>query len=432
VRPRCRTRAVKGLPLRPPDVGGVQPGSREAVARICYADVHVSAGPTEGDRLELFLAVLLPYNVRDDRHRRLERVLGHARGAAVEDPLTADLPRRRRLDVLHLSSVEQVFEFVRTAQAMPAAYTLSTAGLRQITPISFGLGGLYEVNEVLVPVVAVLLVYGLTFLGKFWQDREQRRGEQFTAEAAIKELLEDKRWAKRSFAAIQQRAGGLTDDELRQLLVRAGAERFQSQAGEELWGLRERNKDLERESNTMTTTEPTPEPIGQPTDPDPFSTNYAPQPQPISPDPEKPPPVQVNALASLALNLALLGTAIFAVIVGHKAMKELKEWETRWPTQKGRTQAVIALILGYIQTILYAVFLATLIAAAFNSGRDSTSSISELHSECANGDMYSCDQLYAESEPGSAEARFGYTCGGRRPVTNTWCTDQGAADFGSQ
>ncbi len=180
----------------------------------------------------------------------------------------------------------------------------------------------------------------------------------------------------------------------------------------------------------MTATEPTPEPIGQPTDLDPYSTNDEVQPQPISPDPEKPPPVQVNALASLALNLALLGTAIFAVIVGHKAMKELKVWETRWPTQKGRTQAVIALILGYIQTIFWTLALVALIVAAISGwGSAPASNISELHSECANGDMYSCDQLYVESEADSAEERFGDTCGGRQSAGN-WCSPRGEEEFG--
>jgi hypothetical protein len=99
-------------------------------------------------------------------------------------------------------------------------------------------------SEVVVPALVALAVALLTSLGTFWLQRERLRTElrtQFMAEAAIVHLLEDKRWGRRSFAAIQHRIGGFGDDELRQLLVRAGAVRFRSGTGEELWGLRKRN-----------------------------------------------------------------------------------------------------------------------------------------------------------------------------------------------
>jgi hypothetical protein len=103
-------------------------------------------------------------------------------------------------------------------------------------------------SEVVVPAVVALAVALLTSLGTFWLQRERLRTElrtQFMAEAAIVQLLEDTRW-RRSFAAIQHRIDGFGDDELRQLLVRAGAVRFRNEAGEELWGLRRRNiKDVD-------------------------------------------------------------------------------------------------------------------------------------------------------------------------------------------
>lgn len=63
------------------------------------------------------------------------------------------------------------------------------------------------------------------------------------AESAIVRLLKHPRWAKRSFKQISARLGGFEDNELRRLLVRAGAVRF-SKDGVEYWGLVERNRDL--------------------------------------------------------------------------------------------------------------------------------------------------------------------------------------------
>lgn len=76
--------------------------------------------------------------------------------------------------------------------------------------------------------------------------RAQLRTE-FMAEEAIVRLLRHRNCSKRSFEAIQARIGGFGDDELRRLLVRAGAVRFGNGKGEEFWGLRDRNdEELER------------------------------------------------------------------------------------------------------------------------------------------------------------------------------------------
>lgn len=68
---------------------------------------------------------------------------------------------------------------------------------------------------------------------------------EFMAEEVAKKLLESPQWRMRSFSAIQKRLGGFDDDELRKILVRAGAIRFENKAkeGEELWGLINRNKE---------------------------------------------------------------------------------------------------------------------------------------------------------------------------------------------
>ncbi len=66
---------------------------------------------------------------------------------------------------------------------------------------------------------------------------------EYMAEEAINQLLR-KAEPKRTFKAIAARVGGFTDEELRRLLVRAGALRFQKTSnGTELWGLRERNEE---------------------------------------------------------------------------------------------------------------------------------------------------------------------------------------------
>ncbi len=65
---------------------------------------------------------------------------------------------------------------------------------------------------------------------------------EFMAEQAARILLTKERWEKRTFAEIQKRLGGFTDDDLRKILVRAGAVRFIADDGSELWGLISRNE----------------------------------------------------------------------------------------------------------------------------------------------------------------------------------------------
>ena len=72
--------------------------------------------------------------------------------------------------------------------------------------------------------------------------REELRTE-FMAEAAIRDLLLHETWPLRSFSVIKKRVRGFEDNELRQLLIRAGAVCFEDKAGEEMWGLRTRNED---------------------------------------------------------------------------------------------------------------------------------------------------------------------------------------------
>lgn len=103
-------------------------------------------------------------------------------------------------------------------------------------------GNLHVVlTSIVVPAVTAVIAALLTLLV---QERKLRRDYrlEFMAENAARELLESKQWQKRSFTAIKARLGGFDDDELRKVLVRAGAVRFKGKGGEELWGLLKRNE----------------------------------------------------------------------------------------------------------------------------------------------------------------------------------------------
>lgn len=95
-------------------------------------------------------------------------------------------------------------------------------------------------TSIVIPVVTALITSLLTFRAQERRLRREYRLE-FMAENAARELLECKQWEKRSFAQIKARLGGFSDDELRKVLVRAGAVKFKGANGEELWGLLKRN-----------------------------------------------------------------------------------------------------------------------------------------------------------------------------------------------
>ena len=64
------------------------------------------------------------------------------------------------------------------------------------------------------------------------------------SESLVRKLLNNKRWKFRTFRTIKYHVAGFEDDELRQILIKAGAVRFQDNHGEEIWGLIERCDDL--------------------------------------------------------------------------------------------------------------------------------------------------------------------------------------------
>lgn len=98
------------------------------------------------------------------------------------------------------------------------------------------------VTSIIISIVTALITGLITFAIQERRLRTELRTE-FMAEQAVKSLLESPKWGKRSFVELKKRLGGFNDDDLRKVLVRAGAVRFISSDDEELWGLISRNKD---------------------------------------------------------------------------------------------------------------------------------------------------------------------------------------------
>lgn len=69
------------------------------------------------------------------------------------------------------------------------------------------------------------------------------------AERAVRHFLSHKGYTDRSFKLLQQRIGGFEDNDLRKLLVRAGAVRYIRQDGSEWWRLIERQGEVIERKN---------------------------------------------------------------------------------------------------------------------------------------------------------------------------------------
>ncbi|GMU68246.1 MAG: hypothetical protein AMXMBFR37_05790 [Steroidobacteraceae bacterium] len=97
-----------------------------------------------------------------------------------------------------------------------------------------------------VTILTAAITAVITGLVTFYVQERKLKLElrtEFMAEQAAKALMEREDWKMRSFDEIKRRLGGFSDDELRKLLVRAGAVRFEGTDGKELWGLISRNKE---------------------------------------------------------------------------------------------------------------------------------------------------------------------------------------------
>lgn len=97
-------------------------------------------------------------------------------------------------------------------------------------------------TTIITSAVIALITGLITFAVQERKLKTELRTE-FMAEQAAKSLLENDKWKKRSFDAIKKRLGGFDDNELRKILVRAGAISFEDSSGKEMWGLISRNKE---------------------------------------------------------------------------------------------------------------------------------------------------------------------------------------------
>ena len=98
-----------------------------------------------------------------------------------------------------------------------------------------------SISSAVITAIVAFLIQEKKFRRDFKHDIGKMRTE-YQAEEVVKMFLEDPRWEQRSFSQIKHHVGGFEDNELRQILVRAGALRF-GKSGEERWGLISRNKE---------------------------------------------------------------------------------------------------------------------------------------------------------------------------------------------
>src|SRR5688572_10257630 len=98
-------------------------------------------------------------------------------------------------------------------------------------------------ETILTAVIASILT---TMSGLLLAERRIKREYRlhFQAETVARKLLSDERWNLRTFDTLKRHLGGFEDDALRQILVQAGAIRFEDPNGLEVWGLLERTMPL--------------------------------------------------------------------------------------------------------------------------------------------------------------------------------------------
>lgn len=88
-----------------------------------------------------------------------------------------------------------------------------------------------------IPVALVTTILTINF------QKEKLKREfltEYKSEDLARKLLNHPNFRLRTFATIQHHIGGFEDNELRQILVRAGAVRFKDTENTEIWGLVEK------------------------------------------------------------------------------------------------------------------------------------------------------------------------------------------------
>ncbi|WOJ88529.1 hypothetical protein RZS28_11915 [Methylocapsa polymorpha] len=95
------------------------------------------------------------------------------------------------------------------------------------------IAGLVSLSTSLVIALATMIL----------TNRKMRRNltPDFAAERVAREILMDPKSQSRPFRILRHHLSGFTDDELRKILVRAGAVRLTA-GGQEVWGLLSRNR----------------------------------------------------------------------------------------------------------------------------------------------------------------------------------------------
>lgn len=96
--------------------------------------------------------------------------------------------------------------------------------------------------ETVLTSLATALITGVVTFSVQERKLKSELRTEFMAEQVARTLLENEQWKKRSFSEIQKRLGGFEENDLRRILVRAGAVRFVSEDGREMWGLLSRNQ----------------------------------------------------------------------------------------------------------------------------------------------------------------------------------------------
>lgn len=148
---------------------------------------------------------------------------------------------------------------------------------------------------------------------------------------------------------------------------------------------------------------PYPEHPGGAYPPGAYPPQYPTYPQsPYSPGP--PQGGRTDGVSIAALVTGLLGLGLVPLVLGIIGLGRT----TKHGTQ-GRGFAITGIILGALAIVASIVFAigAIVSIAAYHNRMD------DLRSDCANGVMAACDDLYDDSLPGSDDKEFGDTCGGR-------------------
>jgi len=99
---------------------------------------------------------------------------------------------------------------------------------------------------VVAAVVSGVVSFAASLLSLAVAERRLRREFrlELAAEHAARTFLRYSNVPSRSFDFIKQRLRGFEDDELRKILVRAGAVQFRDEENDERWGLLQRNRRL--------------------------------------------------------------------------------------------------------------------------------------------------------------------------------------------